>query len=72
MTLRTYDFKKETISALANCRTPYGKIGEGVGVSRSWLHKILNGEIENPGIRDLQKLHDWLLEQKQNQKPKRR
>ena len=64
MTLRRYDFKKETIRALEKCRTPYGKIGKAVGVSRSWLHKILNGEIENPGIRDLQRLHDWLLEQK--------
>ncbi len=40
-------------------RGSWPKIAKEAGVSYSWLTKIVEGAIQNPGIRDLQKLLDY-------------
>lgn len=37
-------------------------VAEGSGVSKRTLEKIASGEIADPGVSHVQKLHDWFRE----------
>lgn len=36
------------------------QISEGAGVSKQWVHKLMQGHIANPGVVSIQKVHDFL------------
>lgn len=38
----------------------YRQIAEGAGVEREWLSKLAQGVIPNPGVVNVQKVHDFL------------
>lgn len=54
------DMLQDTRALLALHRGRWSKIGAEVRVSHSWLSKIARGEITNPTILRLQRLHDHL------------
>ena len=43
-------------------RGSWPKIAEESGVTYTWMTKIVQGNITNPGIRDIQKLLDYIAE----------
>ena len=56
----TPDLLQDTRALLEMHRGRWATIGAATRVSYSWLSKIARGEITNPTIRRLQRLHDHL------------
>lgn len=55
------DLLSDARRLLAESTLPIDTIAEEVGVSRRWLYMVNNGEIPNPGIVSVQRLHDFLV-----------
>jgi transcriptional regulator with XRE-family HTH domain len=51
-----YDF---VMDQLAAARGRWPEVAEGSGVSRRTIEKIARGEIADPGVSHIQKLHDY-------------
>lgn len=45
------------------------QIAQAIDVSANWLSMLHKGNIDNPGVVYIQKLHDYLI-QKQKEQPK--
>lgn len=39
---------------------PVPRICEATGVSLRWYYKLLSGELKDPSVRRIQRLHDYL------------
>lgn len=52
---------KTTKELLADCKLSAERLAQDAGVGYYWLRKFRQGKIANPGIQNLQKLHDHLV-----------
>jgi len=59
--MRNYNLLFETKAALVTTNVSFTKLAEKVGVSTRWLYKLHTGEVVNPSVNEVQKLHDWFL-----------
>lgn len=41
----------------------WAEVADGAAVSRRTIEKIASGEIADPGVSNVQKLHDWFRSQ---------
>jgi len=48
------------ISALNKCRGTWPEICAATGVNYSTLQKIVQGQVTNPGVNTIERLHDYL------------
>lgn len=49
------------IAELQRRKGEWRAIAEAIQVSYSWIEKLARGEIQNPGIRTIERLHDHLF-----------
>lgn len=54
------DLLTVTKDLLVNCDLPLPQIAKSAGVGYEWLKKFASGDIPNPGIMHVQKLHAFL------------
>lgn len=50
----------DTIALLKSTRLSRREIAAGAGLGFDWLNKLAQGHIEDPGIKRIQRLHDFL------------
>lgn len=53
----------KTIDLLENCDLGLPEISNMSGLGYEWLKRFKRGEIPNPGVRNIQQLHDFLVQQ---------
>lgn len=58
------DLYTETMELLAESEETISSMAKGSEVNFHWLAKLRQGKFENPGIKTMQKLHDYLVSQK--------
>lgn len=51
----------KTLALLENCDLPLKQISDMSDVQYEWLKRLKRGEIPNPGVKNIQTLHDFLL-----------
>ena len=56
------DLYGQTMALLERTNIPKKRIAEDLGVSRQYLRNLRVNPDGNPGVRDLQRLHDYLLD----------
>lgn len=44
-------------------RITYTMMAEAIGVSVAWISRFAGNKIEDPGVKTVQRLHDYLVEQ---------
>lgn len=54
------DLLTTTLKMLGASEQPKRLIAERISVSKRWLYKLADGEIADPGVRRIQRLHDYL------------
>lgn len=52
----------ETIELARSTSVAPGVICTGIYVTTRWYQKLLSGEIKDPSVRRIQRLHDFLIE----------
>lgn len=52
------------ISALNECRGTWPEICAATGVNYSTLQKIVQGQVTNPGVNTVERLHDYLISER--------
>ena len=52
---------EDTQRLLKSAKTPRREIARGAAVGNEWLAKFSQGRINDPGVRKVQRLHDFLL-----------
>lgn len=52
----------KTIDLLENCDLGLPEIANMSGVQYEWLKRFRRGEIPNPGVKNIQLLHDFLAQ----------
>lgn len=57
MEKRLYD---ETLRLLQTTNLSVDEIGRKVGCSGRWIRKVRDGDIKDPGVNKIQRLHDFL------------
>jgi predicted transcriptional regulator len=62
------DLLAETRQLLNETEVPLDEIASSCDVSRRWLYMIGKGEIPNPGVVTVQKLHEFLTAAKSRAK----
>lgn len=55
------DLLKKTLELVEISSFSAREIYEGAGVKKRWFHKFLSGEIKNPGVIFVQRVHDFLV-----------
>lgn len=55
----------ETLHLARKTQIPATRICAAIGVTTRWFSKLLNGDIQDPSVRRIQRLHDYLAEQEQ-------
>jgi hypothetical protein len=53
----------KTLALLKNCDMPLKRISDMSGVEYEWLKRFARDEIPSPGVKPVQELHDFLIEQ---------
>lgn len=53
---------QQTLELLAACRKKPKDLAKAAGVRYAWLMKLRAGDIPNPGVVGIQKLHDYLAQ----------
>jgi len=61
MSTSTPSLLQDTRDLLERHRGRWPAVGVRAGVSYSWISKLARGEISNPTIQRLQRVHDYLL-----------
>lgn len=51
---------EKTLELLRNCDLPLVEIANMSGLGYEWLKKLKAGDIPDPGVNRIQKLHDFL------------
>jgi hypothetical protein len=54
---------ENTLALLKKCDLPLKRISDMSGVEYEWLKRLARLEIPNPGVKHVQTLHDFLVEQ---------
>jgi len=49
-----------TLELARTTRLPATRICDAIGVTTRWYSKLLTGEIKDPSVRRIQRLHDYL------------
>lgn len=49
-----------TLDLVRDTPVPVGQVCKEIGVTPRWLQKLLAGEIKDPSVRRIQRLHDYL------------
>lgn len=60
------DLYSKTIRLLKMSSISFSEISKGAGVGQRWLFDLANGRFKDPGVRKIQRLHDYLS--KRNEK----
>jgi hypothetical protein len=53
---------EKTIELLDNCDLSLPELADMSGVHYEWLKRFKRGEIPNPGVKHIQRLHDFLAQ----------
>ena len=56
------DLLKETLRLMNATQRPVNEVCRKVGVTPRWYYMLLSGEIHDPGVRKIQRLHEVLTE----------
>jgi transcriptional regulator with XRE-family HTH domain len=56
----THRLLDRTMQMLRACDRSQPEIAKRAGVGLPWLKKLLQGAIDDPGVKSIQKLHDFL------------
>ena len=56
-----YNLYTTTLILAKNTRISRKEICSHLKVTERWLYKFLSGEIKNPGVHNVQSLHDFLI-----------
>jgi transcriptional regulator with XRE-family HTH domain len=56
---------EKTISMTQELVFPISEMCKSIGVTTRWYNKVIKGDIEDPSVRKVQKLHDYLLNLKE-------
>lgn len=60
---RTYKtFLDETLELVEKSDLPITVICKGAQVSTRWYHKLIKGDIRDPGVKRIQRLYDYLVQ----------
>jgi len=51
---------EHTIQLLQTHKGQFRQIAEATGLDYDWLHQVARGVINDPGVRKIEKLHDYL------------
>ena len=57
------DLYKSTVEMLIASRGKFRTIAEETGLDYFWLSSVAQGRIEDPGVRKMQRLYDYLTAQ---------
>jgi hypothetical protein len=52
----------QTLELAGATDIPVTMICRAIGVTTRWYYKLLSGEIKDPSVRKVQKLHDYLVD----------
>lgn len=52
----------KTLSLSEKTTATNAEIADHLGVTVRWYQKVIAGDINDPGVRKIQKLHDYLVE----------
>lgn len=61
--MQTETLLDRTYRLLCDCDLTYHEIAEGARVDINWLAKFKQQAIEEPGVKKVQRVHDFLLGQ---------
>lgn len=53
---------ENTISLLQSCKGDWVKVSAETGLDYNWITSVALGRIKNPGIINIEKLHDYLMQ----------
>lgn len=51
---------EQTFSLLGKSKTPAAQICRELGFSQRWYYDLMSGDIKDPGVNRIQRLHDYL------------
>ena len=54
------DLLSKTLDKLRDDARTINEIADGAGVNRHWLAKLKQGKFDNPGVRTIERLHNFL------------
>ncbi|MEW8139402.1 MAG: hypothetical protein AB2761_20250 [Candidatus Thiodiazotropha endolucinida] len=53
---------EQTMALVDRSDLPVTKICDDLGFSKRWFYKLRAGGIDDPGVKRIQRLHDYLVE----------
>lgn len=56
---------EKTLSLARSADEPVTKICREAGITTRWYYLLLDGDIRDPGVRRIQRLHDYLASRQQ-------
>lgn len=56
----------ETVALMRRNRLPINRICQELGFGRRWWDRVLDGSINDPGVKRIEKLHAYLVEKQQD------
>lgn len=58
------DLYETTIGMIRESGMPINRIADSAGVGKRWLADVMSGRYSDPGVKKIQRLHDYLIRQK--------
>jgi hypothetical protein len=56
----TVSMLEKTVGLLKSCGLPLNEVANTTGLGYEWLKKLKQGDIQDPGVNRIEKLHNFL------------